>query len=79
MSPNMVPMDDNTGIPVMRTPANVMVTGLNSDNLASSAVRLHPVDRMQRGEIPEDREFDRLKERMMFSKVYIVDLISDPH
>jgi len=45
-----MPSEDNMGIPVMRTPANVMATGLNSDNLASAAVRLHPVDRMQRAQ-----------------------------
>ena len=40
---------DNTSIPVMRTPVNAMSAGVNGDNLASAAVRLHPVERMQRG------------------------------
>mmetsp|Transcript_3701 Transcript_3701/g.5541 ORF Transcript_3701/g.5541 Transcript_3701/m.5541 type:complete len:134 (+) Transcript_3701:145-546(+) len=38
----------NRSIPVLRNPANIMMVGVNGDNLACSAVTLHPVDRMQK-------------------------------
>jgi hypothetical protein len=40
---------NSTSIPVMRSPADIMNDGLNSDNLAAGAVQSHPIDRMQRG------------------------------
>ncbi len=45
----MEDLDNNRSIPLLRGPANMMVVGPNGANFASSAVRLHPVDRMQRG------------------------------
>ena len=40
---------NSSSIPVMRSPANLMNDGPNSDNLAAAAVQAHPIDRMQRG------------------------------
>ncbi|KAL7517250.1 hypothetical protein ACHAWX_002182 [Stephanocyclus meneghinianus] len=40
--------DASSSIPVMRKPADAMTTGLNSSNLAASAMQRHPIDRMQR-------------------------------
>ena len=40
----------SNSIPVMRKPTDAMSTGLNSSNLAASAMQRHPIDRMQRGE-----------------------------
>ena len=37
-----------SSIPVMRSPADVMSKGPNGANLAATARRAHPVDRMQR-------------------------------
>ena len=34
----------------MRSPADLMNNGPNSDNLAAGAMHAHPIDRMQRGE-----------------------------
>mmetsp|Transcript_4867 Transcript_4867/g.6940 ORF Transcript_4867/g.6940 Transcript_4867/m.6940 type:complete len:139 (-) Transcript_4867:217-633(-) len=52
----MASSDPTGSIPVMRSPADMMEVGLNGDNLASSAVRRHPVDRMQRATTtPEGR------------------------
>lgn len=33
----------------MRSPADLMHEGPNSDNLAAAAIQMHPIDRMQRG------------------------------
>eukprot|EP01083_Nonionella_stella_P213954 771214_1 len=41
---------NSTSIPVMRSPADIMNDGLNSDNLAAGAVQSHPIDRMQRAQ-----------------------------
>jgi len=41
----------NASIPIMRKPVDEMSTGLNSSNLAASAMQRHPIDRMQRGEL----------------------------
>uniref|UniRef100_A0A6S9C7K7 Uncharacterized protein n=1 Tax=Ditylum brightwellii TaxID=49249 RepID=A0A6S9C7K7_9STRA len=38
----------SSSIPMMRKPTNFMSVGPNGDNLASSAVQSHPIDRMQR-------------------------------
>ena len=38
----------SSSIPVMRAPADVLSKGPNGANLAASARRTHPVDRMQR-------------------------------
>mmetsp|Transcript_5386 Transcript_5386/g.7398 ORF Transcript_5386/g.7398 Transcript_5386/m.7398 type:complete len:149 (-) Transcript_5386:83-529(-) len=40
--------DPTSSIPVMRKPTNYMAAGPNGDNLASSAMQMHPIDRMQR-------------------------------
>ena len=42
--------DSSNGIPIMRKPSDAMSNGLNSNNLAASAMARHPIDRMQRGE-----------------------------
>ena len=42
--------DISSSIPVMRKPSDAMSNGLNSSNLAASAMQRHPIDRMQRGE-----------------------------
>lgn len=39
----------SNSIPIMRSPADLMNNGPNSDNLAAAAVQMHPIDRMQRG------------------------------
>jgi hypothetical protein len=39
----------SNSIPVMRSPADLMNHGPNSDNLAAAAVQMHPIDRLQRG------------------------------
>jgi len=39
-----------SSIPVMRSPADLMSLGPNSDNLAAAAVQAHPIDRMQRSQ-----------------------------
>ena len=44
-------MSENASIPIMRKPVDEMSTGLNSSNLAASAMQRHPIDRMQRGEL----------------------------
>ncbi len=51
--PKTIKMDslNSASIPIMRSPANLMANGPNSDNLAARAVQTHPIDRMQRGEI----------------------------
>jgi hypothetical protein len=41
---------NSSSIPVMRSPADLMNNGPNSDNLAAGAMHAHPIDRMQRGE-----------------------------
>ena len=43
--------ESNASIPIMRKPVDEMSTGLNSSNLAASAMQRHPIDRMQRGEL----------------------------
>mmetsp|Transcript_20908 Transcript_20908/g.29057 ORF Transcript_20908/g.29057 Transcript_20908/m.29057 type:complete len:138 (-) Transcript_20908:211-624(-) len=43
-------MEETTGIPMMKSPANVMEAGPNGNNLASAATRAHPVDQLQRAE-----------------------------
>ena len=42
--------DSSNGIPIMHKPSDAMSNGLNSNNLAASAMARHPIDRMQRGE-----------------------------
>ncbi len=49
----MEDLDNNRSIPLLRGPANMMMLGPNGANLASAAVRIHPVDRMQRGKSGE--------------------------
>lgn len=45
----MEDLDNNKSIPLLRGPANMMMLGPNGANFANAAVRIHPVDRMQRG------------------------------
>ena len=49
--PQTTTMADSNSIPVMRKPTDAMSAGLNSSNLAASAMQRHPIDRMQRGEL----------------------------
>uniref|UniRef100_A0A7S2S6V2 Proteasome maturation protein n=1 Tax=Eucampia antarctica TaxID=49252 RepID=A0A7S2S6V2_9STRA len=39
---------DSSSIPMMKSPADIMSCGPNGNNLAATAVRSHPIDRMQR-------------------------------
>ena len=38
---------DDTGIPVMNKPVNMMEAGPNGNNLQAQAMRRHPVEEMQ--------------------------------
>eukprot|EP00584_Thalassiosira_punctigera_P004077 CAMPEP_0172526954 /NCGR_PEP_ID=MMETSP1067-20121228/1775_1 /TAXON_ID=265564 ORGANISM="Thalassiosira punctigera, Strain Tpunct2005C2" /NCGR_SAMPLE_ID=MMETSP1067 /ASSEMBLY_ACC=CAM_ASM_000444 /LENGTH=148 /DNA_ID=CAMNT_0013310601 /DNA_START=150 /DNA_END=596 /DNA_ORIENTATION=+ len=43
----------SNSIPIMRKPSDAMSAGLNSSNLAASAMQRHPIERMQRAAAAE--------------------------
>lgn len=40
-------MSSDLGIPVMKKPVDLMEVGINGNNLATSAMRQHPIEELQ--------------------------------
>lgn len=51
-------MAESNSIPIMRKPSDAMSAGLNSSNLAASAIQRHPIDMMQRNSTSESSPLD---------------------